>query len=311
MNSFQILWWIAILCLGVTVAFVVASWLRLQRATINDSTHLTGFRKAKATGAIIGLGKIIAAAFLLDPWRQKGFSQRADRALAQSLKRAGLDRTMTSPEFRAFRLGSFAIGVCFGVILVRLVSLARPDLNTGAAAILVALPGIVALLMTQAWIRDKARSRRAAVLRDLPFMLELMTLGIESGQSLSAALVLVIDKAAPGPLLDHLRVVMAQLKAGQTQETALREFGQDVDVASVHAWVAAVLIAHRQGASLAEVFRAQAEQVRIERFLRAEKAAMQAPVKMLLPLVVFIFPSAFIVLFFPVISRLMAEGFIK
>ncbi len=311
MNSLQVLWWMAIVSLGVTVACAVMVWVKIQHTTIDNRTPLKPTSRVGTIGTIISLGKIIAAVFLLEPWRQKGLSQRADRALVQKLKRAGLDRAITSPEFRALQLGSFAIGICVGGVLVRLVSLLRADLGTGAAAMLLVLPGVVAFLMTHAWIRDRSRSRRAAVLRDLPFVLDLMTLGIESGQSLSAALVLVIEKAAPGPLLEHLRVLMAQLKAGQTQEVALREFGQDIDVASVHAWVAAVLIAHKQGASLAGVFRAQAEQVRVERFLRAEKAAMQAPVKMLLPLVIFIFPSAFIVLFFPVISRLMAEGFLK
>jgi tight adherence protein C len=311
MLSHQALWWIAIVSLGATVMCAVVLWATMQRAQATNITPATAITRTRTLAAVISVGKILGALSLLDSWRRHGFGQRADRALAQHLKRAGLDRTLSSADFRAFQIGAFALGGAVGGVLARVVSVARPDLGVMGLAMLTLLPGIVALLMTRAWISDKARSRRAAVLRDLPFMLDLMTLGIESGQSLSAALVLVIDKAAPGPLLEHLRVMMAQLKAGQTQEHALREFGRDIDVASVHAWVAAVLIAHKQGASLAEVFRAQAEQVRVERFLRAEKAAMQAPVKMLLPLVMFIFPSAFIVLFFPVISRLMAEGFLK
>jgi tight adherence protein C len=72
-----------------------------------------------------------------------------------------------------------------------------------------------------------------------------------------------------------------------------------------------MISAQQQGSSLGPVLRAQADQRREERFLKAEKAAMKAPVKMLFPLLVFIFPCTFLLLFFPVAVRLVQEGFLQ
>ena len=80
---------------------------------------------------------------------------------------------------------------------------------------------------------------------------------------------------------------------------------------AVSNWVAAVLTAERQGASLGPILRAQAEQRRNERFLRAEALAMKAPVKMLFPLMTCIFPCTFVIVLFPVVVQLLQEGVLK
>lgn len=138
-----------------------------------------------------------------------------------------------------------------------------------------------------------------------------LTLGLESGLNLTSALHQAIDKGPGGPLKVEFTKVMRDLRAGRTRADALRAMGERLAMPQVTSLVSALLTAEKQGASLGAVLRAQAEQRRSERFMRAEKLAMEAPVKMLLPLILFIFPCTFLILFFPVLSRVMEEGWLK
>jgi tight adherence protein C len=105
--------------------------------------------------------------------------------------------------------------------------------------------------------------------------------------------------------------VMRDLRAGRARADALRGLADRLGLPAISSLVSALLTAEKQGASLGKILRAQAEQRRNERFLRAERLAMEAPVKMLLPLLLFIFPCTFLILFFPVASRLLGEGWLR
>ena len=120
-----------------------------------------------------------------------------------------------------------------------------------------------------------------------------------------------MDKGPRGPLGAELERALRDLRAGPTREQALRGIADRLAMPAVSSLVAALLVAEKQGGSLGPVLRAQAEQRRNERFMRAEKLAMEAPVKMLPPLLVFIFPCTFVVLLFPVASRFLQEGWLR
>jgi tight adherence protein C len=167
---------------------------------------------------------------------------------------------------------------------------------------------VVGLLLPAARLRDRAASRQRALLRQLPFYLDLVTLSVEAGLNLGAALGQAVDRGPPGPMRDELALLLRDLRAGRPRDEALRALAERTRLPAVSNLVAALATAQKQGASLGPILRAQAEQRRTERFLRAEKLAMEAPVKMLVPLVLFIFPGTFAVLLFPVVSRLLAEG---
>lgn len=111
-----------------------------------------------------------------------------------------------------------------------------------------------------------------------------------------------------GPLQDEWLRILRDMRAGQSRKEALKQFSVRVGHPAISSLVCALLTAEQQGASLVPVLRIQAEQRRVERFLLAEKLAMEAPVKMLFPLIICIFPGTFAILFFPVIMRLLQEG---
>ena len=105
--------------------------------------------------------------------------------------------------------------------------------------------------------------------------------------------------------------MLRDIRAGRSRSEALHDLSARLALPAISSLVAALLVAERQGGALGPVLRAQAEQRRSERFLRAEKLAMEAPVKMLLPLLVFIFPCTFAMLLFPVVVRFLEEGWLR
>ena len=117
-----------------------------------------------------------------------------------------------------------------------------------------------------------------------------------------------MDKGARGPLRNEFSIVLRDLRSGLSRAESLRRMSDRLKIQDITTFVSAIVQAEKMGASLANVLRLQSEQRRSERFQRAEKQAMEAPVKLVFPLVIFIFPITFIVLGFPIAMKFLAEG---
>jgi tight adherence protein C len=153
------------------------------------------------------------------------------------------------------------------------------------------------------WLRRTAGGRERLVLRELPFHLDMLALALESGSTLLLALRSCTPRAPPGPLRDAFEALAFDLQAGRLRSDALAALQRRVDFDSITALTTAVREADRSGAGLARVLRIQADQRRHERFHYAERRAMEAPVRMLGPLVLCIFPCTFIVIGFVLYGR--------
>jgi len=246
------------------------------------------------------------------------FSDRANRWL----KRAGLDSRLTASDvYAAQLLTALVLAALFGLVVERievLISTPAPGdpFASGAGLIGWSSSGIVCglligLFWPLAWLREQGARRSKMVARALPFYLDVVTLSVESGTHLTGALQYAVSKGPPGPLRDELDRVLRDVRTGRTRAQALRALAERLDSPAVSNWVAALVSSERQGSSLGPILRAQAEQRRQERFQQAEKLAMRAPVKMLFPLLVFIFPCTFVLLLFPVAVRLIEEGLLR
>ena len=117
-----------------------------------------------------------------------------------------------------------------------------------------------------------------------------------------------VDRSKPGPLMSEINRVLRDIRAGKPRVDALRDLAERMDFAPVSSLVSALVQGELMGSSLGPVLRAQSDQRRTERFQRAEKLAMEAPVKMLGPLILFIFPCTFIVLGFPIVMKFLSAG---
>lgn len=210
--------------------------------------------------------------------------------LQRALRKAGLDEELTPQELLALA------AVCGAVALALATLLALPR-----AA--VAMATFAGMLVPAPWLRSVIRTREWEVTRDLPVYVDMLILALEAGGALSVALRVATDRCPDSVLRRAFERVQVDLRAGRARAEALRALGDRLDVAAITPFVAALVQADGSGASLAAVLRAQADQRLAERFTRAEKLALEAPVKMLGPLVLCIFPCTFLVLGFPVVVR--------
>lgn len=241
-------------------------------------------------------------------------SARDERMIQQS----GLSGSIEVSQVLALRVALGFTALCTGllVILVWVFIKSLTVVNSGPVPVtsvfLIALcAALMGLWWPERWLKLRRIRRERSILRALPFMLDLLTLCVESGASLAAALAHTADKGPQGPLKEELQRMLQEVRAGKARTEALRTMAERMDLPAISNWVAAMISAQQQGSSLGPLLRAQADQRREERFLHAEKVAMKAPVKMLFPLLVFIFPCTFLLLFFPVAVRLVQEGLLR
>lgn len=166
--------------------------------------------------------------------------------------------------------------------------------------------GLSLALGVLAIVRRRARAARRVrdIERDLPFVFDMMVLCVEAGMSVQGALSLAARSGPAGELRNALERALVEMRAGLSRAAAIRLLAERSGSAQARNWAAAISQAEALGSSLGPVLRTLAEQGRNDRRMRAEQMAMQAPVKMLLPLIGCIFPCTFIVLAFPVAVQL-------
>jgi tight adherence protein C len=224
------------------------------------------------------------------------------RRLAQieaALRRAGKPLDLKATEIVAFMelaaLVFLAVGVVCAIWL---------DFNLLYSLIFAAFGALYPLI----WLRDRVCARHHGITRALPYNLDLLTLSVEAGLDFAAALGKVVEKGRKGPLADELSITLKELKLGKTREEALRNLANRVELQTLTSFVHALIQADKMGTPLGKILRILSTQMRIERTQRAEKLANEAPVKLLLPLIGFIFPTIFIMLFGPIAYQVFFGG---
>ncbi|WP_373446067.1 type II secretion system F family protein [Salinicoccus bachuensis] len=150
----------------------------------------------------------------------------------------------------------------------------------------------------------KAKKRQAQALRELPDFLDLLTISLEAGLGFDAALSKVVAKK-PGVLSDEFKYVLEEVRLGRTRKEGLTAMIGRVPIEELKSLVFSIIQAEKLGIGMVTVLRVQTEEVRQMRTQRAEEKAMKAPVKMLLPMVFFIFPALFIVVLSPAVMQFM------
>jgi len=163
---------------------------------------------------------------------------------------------------------------------------------------------IIGLLFPNMLLNSKIRKRQSEITKSLPDIMDLLTVSVEAGLTFDSALSKVIEKM-PGPLAREFETVLQEIKVGKSKKEALYQMSDRIGVQDLRSFVSAVVQADQLGVSLGRVLRLQAEQIRRNRKQRISEKAMKAPIKMLIPMVVFIFPVIFIVLLGPVVINLI------
>lgn len=221
-------------------------------------------------------------------------------SVEQRLRQNGVNYIMIAEEFIALRLFSGGGFLGIGLVLLSLLD------NAGILPVLL-LP-ILGFFYPTVWVRDLRKKQVDDTLRTLPAYLDFIVMALQAGLNFSGAIELARTKGPAGPLKFEFGIVLRDLRSGIPRAKAFRRMADRLDMQEVNSFVNAIIQAEKMGSSMSRVLKIQAEQRRSERFRRAEKKAMEAPVKLIMPLVIFIFPTTFLVLAFPIAMRILQQG---
>ena len=165
-------------------------------------------------------------------------------------------------------------------------------------AFMVLVFGIVGWMLPRIWLSGRVKARQKEVVKSLPDALALVTVCVEAGLGLDAALARVASWS-DGPLADEITRMLRDITMGKLRREALIELTERLEVEELTSFVNSVIQAEQLGVGIAQVLRVQSEQIRTRRRQKAEKAAHEAAIKMLFPLVLFIFPAFILVILAP------------
>jgi tight adherence protein C len=220
---------------------------------------------------------------------------KASRNVAQRLQAAGM-RNTSATSFVAVQ-GLCTVGGFFvGLILLGTASPARaPLFGLAVAAVGYMAPNFV--------LNARVRSRQSAVAAELPDALDLLSVSVEAGLGFDGA-VQKLTEHMDGPLIEEFELALGEIRIGEGRQEALKKMAERSSSQEMGSFVRAIIQADQLGISLGRILRIQASDSRLKRQLLAEEKAMKAPIKMLFPTVLFIFPSMFIVILGPAFLNL-------
>ena len=162
--------------------------------------------------------------------------------------------------------------------------------------------------LPQVALKNIMKKRKAAIVRVLPETIDLLGLCIEAGLDFGNAVRWVIDKTPINPATEELAMVLEEIKWGKPRVQALKDMSRRLDIPEISSFVQTIIQAERMGTPVAEAFTILSEDTRMQRFHRGERIALQAPIKILLPLIFCIMPVIGIVIGGPIMLQFMQGG---
>ena len=219
--------------------------------------------------------------------------------IGKSLQKSGIAYLMTPEQYVGMKAAATIIGVMFSLLMMWLLD--------SFDILWVFAGGFLGFMLPSLTLNDLKKKREKNLVRALPTYLDYLTMAVQAGLNVTGAMQQSVDKGPPGPLQVEFRKVLRDVKAGMARVDALKEMSDRNEIKEINAFVTAVVQAEKTGASVGQTLKIQSDQRRVERFQRAEKLAMEAPVKLIFPLVAFIFPMTFMVLFFPIVMKFMYD----
>ncbi|NLW73587.1 MAG: hypothetical protein GX057_01635 [Clostridiales bacterium] len=232
--------------------------------------------------------------------RRKTKNKKAkNQRLEANLRYAGL---RIGPDEYSFIKNIVTAPLLILPLLFMLVSSIDPTIR-----VLVLLIGVVLwVLAPRYFLSSRITSRQRRIKQQLPEVLDLMSVSIEAGLGFDAALCKIAEKMQ-GPLIDEMSLLYREIQLGRPRRDALRDFGECSLVPELKTFSSALIQADKLGIPIKNLLKTQSEQIRTARRQAAQEKGMKSPVKMMLPMVAFIFPVLFIILLGPVVVQLITQ----
>ena len=227
--------------------------------------------------------------------------QNAMQSTEHKLELAGNPRGLEPATFWALR---FVMAIFAGGFLLFIFSTGSLDWSWGRKLLVTAIFVLLGFFIPELMLTSKIQKRQKSIRKAMPDALDLLTICVEAGLGFDGAMAKVYEKWDNELALAFGRVIR-EIQLGKLRREALRDMADRMGIPEMTSFVAAVIQSEQLGVSMAKVLRIQADQMRIRRRQLAEEQAHKAPIKMLIPMALLIFPSICIVLMTPAILRLM------
>jgi len=233
---------------------------------------------------------------------QRFTPQNNIEASLHKIELAGLSHKIKAVQFLGVRmalailLGGASLAVAF--------SSALPVIQR-LGVIVIAF--VLGYMLPSVWLGTKIKKRQSIIIKALPDALDLLTICVEAGLGFDAAMSKVAEKWDNELSVAFMRTVQ-EMQLGKLRREAMRNMANGMDVPDMTTFVAAIIQADTLGVSMAKVMRIQSDTMRMKRRQRAEEKAREAPIKMMFPLVFFIFPTILIVLLGPALLQMKNVG---
>jgi tight adherence protein C len=291
-------------------AFGLAAYFVLDALTVKQRQTAVSLNRAKTYGGVSGLRdrelarhvsqRLIAPSLhRLTRIGARLPGAASPEVIRKRLAAAGLENKITPQNFLAIKSGLtggvFLFGVALGLVGI-IPSLAGFAVAFGGGAICFIAPDY--------YLGLKTRRRREEINITLPDTLDLLTVSVEAGLGFDSAVAKISEKMK-GPLIEEMKVFLHEMRMGESRQGALKHLSDRLELPSVLSFTRSIIQADQLGISLARVLRVQAHDLRNKRQMAAEEKAMKAPIKMLFPTVLFIFPAMFIVILGPAMMTLL------
>lgn len=269
---------------------------RIERVrTAGAETQQEELAKPFVQRVLLPLGDTFAKLF-----RFVAPAQVADRT-QKKIVMAGLYPRVTPTQMQGLCGICAAVGVVLVFALLVTLGVASrgiESLNDPLNIVSLLIGAFGGYVIPQFVLSRKVRVRQEEILTHLPYAIDLLTISVEAGMGFDAAVGYTMRKIK-GPLADEFAKTLNEIRLGKPRLEALEDLGNRTGVEDLKTFVTAVVHASRLGGSITNTLRIQANSIRVRRRQRAQEQAMKAPVKMVFPLVLFIFPALFIVILGP------------
>jgi tight adherence protein C len=301
---------VSVLVVAVAVALVVIGLRKPQ--SINDNLMQQRLEEFTSRGEEVNLEKIemsqpfterviypIARSF--GQLAMRFTPQNALNNIAHKLELAGVPASMDPTVFLAIQ---FIAAIAVGGLLILVFALTKSTM-TGTQKFILVLVGVVAgWFLPQFNLSSRIKKRQKNVRRAMPDALDLLTICVEAGLGFDAAMQKVAEKWQSELSMAFARVLQ-EVNLGKIRRDAMRDMAERIGIPEMTSFVAAIIQSEILGVSIAKVLRIQSDQMRVKRRQRAEEEAHKAPIKMLIPMALLIFPSLLLVLLAPAGFKLM------
>jgi tight adherence protein C len=215
------------------------------------------------------------------------------------LASAGLTKELTPEDFLAFKL-FLIIGAPILFIAV------REFIEADWPMIAIPVVSVLGFVYPDIWIKGKIDVRTKQMIKNMPFVVDMLALSVEAGLDFMAAIQKVIEKAPPSPLVDEFEIMIKETKIGASRAEGLRQLSWRANCLPISSFCATLIAADSVGASIGPILKTLAGELRQKRSSEAEKAGATAATKILFPMLIFIMPAVFIIIAAPIVLQFVA-----